>query len=497
MIPKPRSLLELLAAAGARPGGPVTDREIRQLADDSRKVQPGALFVAVRGPGTDGHRFVEQAVKRGAVAVLAEEEVETPPEVAQVRVAATRPLLGPLAGAFFGAPSERLRLVGVTGTKGKTTVAWLTQHLLSAAGLPCGLIGTVCHRLGDREVPSGNTTPGAVALQEMLAEMVRKGLAACSMEVSSHALDQGRADGVRWARGVFTNLAPEHLDYHGDVERYLDAKLRLFRALPEGAMAVINRDDPACGRVREACACPTAAYGLRGGADLTAREVRFSLEGTAFRLECREGSFAARTPLLGEHNLENVLAALGAVITMGVPVERALAALPEFKGVPGRLERIDCGQAFPVFVDYAHTDGSLGRVLEELKGLSGKKVLAVFGCGGDRDRTKRPRMGRVAAESADRVIITSDNSRSEDPEEIAREVLSGMEGSSTPRDVVLDRREAIRSALEAADEGWVVLIAGKGHEGTQVSAGRTVPFDDRAVARELLERRRAARGIEV
>ncbi len=492
-----RSLKELLAAAGIPVDGSVPDRPITQVTDDSREVCPDALFVAVRGVGLDGHRFVETAVRRGAAAVLVEEDVEVPGGVAKVRVPSTRPMLGPLAHTFLGSPSERMRVVGITGTKGKTTVAWLTQHLLSASGLPCGLIGTVCHRVGDEQLPSVNTTPGAVALQGMLARMAESGQAACAMEVSSHALDQDRAAGIRWACGVFTNLAPEHLDYHGGMEQYLEAKLRLFRSLPEGALAVINRDDPSFIRVRGAIRGLSLMYSIGGETELAAQEPQMSLEGTSFRLESPEGNFSVRSLLLGAHNLENLLAAFGAVRALGAPLRLAVEAAPDFRGVPGRLERIECGQAFPVFVDYAHTDGSLRRVLEQLKGLSGRRILTVFGCGGGRDRGKRPRMGRAAAELSDRVIVTSDNPRSEDPEAIVQEILGGMGGVGAPAEVILDRREAIRAALESADEGWLVLIAGKGHEGAQIFADRSVPFDDRVVAREFLERRRVVRGCEV
>lgn len=488
-----RSLKDLLAAAGMAVDGSVPERPVTQVTDDSREVRPGALFVAMRGAGSDGHRFVEAAVRRGAAAVLVQEDLEVPGEVVKVRVPATRPMLGPLAHAFLGSPSDRMRVVGITGTKGKTTVAWLTQHLLSASGFPCGLIGTVCHRVGEEQLPSVNTTPGAVALQEMLVRMAESGQTACAMEVSSHALDQERAAGVRWACGVFTNLAPEHLDYHGSMERYQEAKLRLFRSMPEGALAVINRDDPSFPRVREACRRFPLTYSIRGEADLIAREPRMSLEETSFRLESPEGSFSVRSTLLGAHNLENLLAALCVVRALGLPLRRAVEAVPEFRGVPGRLERIECGQAFPVFVDYAHTDGSLQRVLEQMRTLSARRILTVFGCGGNRDRGKRPRMGRAAAELSDRVIVTSDNPRSEDPAAIVGEIVAGMEGVGTPREVILDRREAIGAALESADENWLVLIAGKGHEGAQIFADRSVPFDDRAVAREFLERRRVVR----
>ena len=377
-------------------------------------------------------------------------------------------------------------MIGVTGTKGKTTVSWAVQHLLEKAGVPCGLIGTVCHRLGNGAQASGNTTPGAVFLQAGLAQMLERGLQACAMEVSSHALDQRRTDGIRWTCGLFTNFAPEHLDYHVTMEQYLEAKLRLFQALPASAWAVIHREDAVFEKVRRATQGRVVTYGLKEGADLTAREIRGTLDGTEFQLRTPEGSFPVRTSLIGLHNVENLLAAIGAACSAGVPAGRSVEGIPSFAGVPGRLERIQCGQPFPVFVDYAHTDGALRRVLEQLRGLGSRKILTVFGCGGDRDRGKRPRMGQAAAELSDRVIITSDNPRGEDPAAIAREILAGAKKGNAPAEVILDRREAIRSALGSADEHWLVLIAGKGHEGVQIFADRSVPFDDRVVVRELL-----------
>ena len=479
-------LAGLISAAGLPAPDALPDRTITQVTDDSRVVRPGALFVAVPGAAVDGHRFAAKAVERGAAAVIVEREAEIPEPAVAIRVPSTREALAPLARAFWRDPSQRLRVIGVTGTKGKTTVAWAAQRLLEGAGLRCGLIGTVCHRLADGEHPSDNTTPGAVFLQENLARMEQGGFQACAMEVSSHALDQRRVDGIRWACGLFTNFAPEHLDYHAMLEQYLGAKLRLFRSLPEGSLAVLNRDDPVYERARKATRARVMTYGLKPGADLTAREIRGALDGTQFLLRTPAGEFPARTPLIGLHNVENLLAAVGAAMEAGLTAGQIAEGLAAFGGVPGRLERVECGQPFPVFVDYAHTDGALRRVLEQLKSLDSRKILTVFGCGGDRDKTKRPRMGRAAAELSDRVIITSDNPRSEDPAAIAREILAGANGGSASTEVILDRREAIRAALESADKGWLVLIAGKGHEAAQIFADRSVPFDDRAVVREIL-----------
>jgi len=487
MADKIWKLRDLLSAAGLPVEISVPDLPVTQVTDDSRAVRKGSLFVAVPGSASDGHAFVGRAVEQGASAVLVQKEIEIPAPAVKIRLSSTRAALGPLAHAFWGSCSERLKVIGITGTKGKTTVAWLTQHLLGFSGVPCGLIGTVCHDFGEGPSPSGNTTPGAIFLQKSLGRMLEKGLKACAMEVSSHALDQQRTDGIRWACGVFTNLAPEHLDYHATMEEYLRAKLRLFQALPEEACAVVHRDDPAWESVRRATRARVLSYGLKEGADLTARKIRASLEGTEAELCTPEGIIPVKSRLIGLHNMENLLAAVGAALAAGVPAERAAQGAAAFAGVPGRLERIECGQPFPLFVDYAHTDGALRRVLEQLRDLSNRKILTVFGCGGDRDRAKRPRMGRAAAELSDRVIVTSDNPRSEDPGAIAREILAGAQGAGAPVQVILDRREAIRAALESADEKWLVLIAGKGHEEVQIFADRAIPFSDRAVARELLK----------
>ena len=486
---RPWRLPDLLAASGVQCKGPVPDISIRQVTDDSRSVEKDALFVAVRGTRQDGHRFIAQAVDRGARVIVLEEDYPVPAGLFTVRVTSTRSDLANLAKVFFGAPSRGLKMVGVTGTNGKTTVAWLTQHLLERAGVRCGLIGTVCNRVGPRERPSENTTPGVVALQGLLAQMVKEGLGACAMEVSSHALDQHRTDGVEWACAVFTNLTPEHLDYHVTMERYLQAKLRLFEDLSPSSAAVVNREDPAWERIRLVTKAPVVTYGFQEGADLVAEEIHCSLEETACTIRTPEGTFPVAMRLVGRHNIENLLAALGAGMSLGIPVKRLLEGAASFVGVPGRLERIEEGQPFPVFVDYAHTEEALRRILTQLRAVTSRRLVVVFGCGGDRDRTKRPRMGRVACELADRIVITSDNPRSENPLDIAREVAAGTRGSTTPCGIIVDRREAIRHALESADHRCLILIAGKGHETGQILGDQIIPFDDRVVVRELLNER--------
>lgn len=483
----PRRLPDLLAAAGVRDAGPVPDLPIAWVTDDSRRVRPDTLFIALAGGRSDGHRFLEQAVRAGARVLLVENGARIPEGAVGIRVKATRPLLGPILHAFWGSPSEWLRMAGVTGTNGKTTVAWFIRHLLDRAGFPCGLLGTVCGRVGPEVRPALLTTPRPTELQELLAEMARAGLEFCAMEVSSHALDQGRTAGIRWKAGVFTNVAPEHLDYHGDLSAYRAAKRRLFEDLDGQSWAVLNRQEEVFEEFRRAAApARVLTYGLGPPADLYARDVRYSLEGACGTWVTPEGEFPLELRLIGAFNLMNAAAAVGAAGVLGVPYHQAVREAAAFQGVPGRLERIETGRGFPVFVDYAHTDGALREVLRALRSVTDRKIITLFGCGGDRDRAKRPRMGRVASELSDALVVTSDNPRSEEPEKIVCDILSGVE-RELPVDVVLDRREAIRRALELAGGKSLVLIAGKGHETVQVFRDRTVPFNDRETVMEALK----------
>lgn len=482
---------DLLSRVGISAQLQVCDRPVTQVSDDSREIRPGALFVAVRGTQTDGHRWISDAIRRGAAAVMSEQELSpVPAHVAKIRVSATRPLLGPLVHAFLGSPSHRLKVIGVTGTNGKTTTAWWVHHLLTSAGVESGLLSTISDRIGARVEPATHTTAGSVALQSHLAQMVAEGMPACAMEVSSHALDQHRTDGIRWAAAIFTNLTPEHLDYHGSMEQYREAKLRLFGSLDAQSLAVVNQADPTSDRIQKQVPCRCLSYGWREGADMVASEPEVSLTGTRFRLAFGRKTFFVRSPLIGRHNVENLLAALTTVQALGIPLKKGIEAVADFSGVPGRLSRVEGETPCPVFVDYAHTDDALRRVLQELRAASGRegatprRILTVFGCGGDRDRAKRPRMGQTAAALSDRVIVTNDNPRSEEPMSIAREILAGMNGESAFVEIVLDRREAIRRALGQVDGGWLILIAGKGHEQGQVVGDRVVPFNDAAVVRD-------------
>jgi UDP-N-acetylmuramoyl-L-alanyl-D-glutamate--2,6-diaminopimelate ligase len=463
--------------AGARVPA-VADVEVTDLAYDSRAVGPGTLFFAVPGFLSDGHDFAPRAVEQGAVALVVERPLEL--GVPEIQMPSVRAAMAPAAAAFHGDPTARLDVVGITGTNGKTTTAFLVRALLEAAGRQCGLLGTVTSVIGGEERPVVRTTPEAIDLQRDFAEMLAGGDRACAMEVSSHALQLHRADAIHWAVAVFTNLTQDHLDFHPTMEHYFVAKRRLFQTGP-GASAV-NIDDE-YGR-RLAAELPDAiTFGIDSeDAAVRATDVAFGLTGSTFRVDGLE----LRSPLPGRFNVLNVLGALAAVRALGVADDTIARTLPDAGRVPGRFEPVDEGQPFAVLVDYAHTPDALENVLREARELAQGKLIAVFGAGGDRDRGKRPLMGRAARELADRVVITSDNPRSEDPEAIIADILEGA-GNGPKVEALVDRREAIRHAVAIASPGDVVVIAGKGHEqGQEFENGRKVPFDDVTVAREAL-----------
>ena len=455
--------------------------EITSLAYDARRVLPGALFFCVPGFKQDGHEFALQAVQRGAVALVVERKL---PEldVPQVMVPSARVAMAPAAAAFFGEPTAQLQVAGVTGTNGKTTTAFLLRALLQTSGRETGLLGTVKSVVGGVAHEVARTTPEAMDLQQTFREMLSAGDGSVVMEVSSHALALHRADAIHFDVAVFTNLTQDHLDFHPDMEDYFQAKRRLFVELAP-RRAVINVDDPYGARLaRELPAALT--YGVDGPADYRARDLQTSLDGSSFILQTPEEEVPIRSPLTGRFNVLNVLAAFAAASALDVPAEVCAQAILSAGQVPGRFELVDAGQPFAVVVDYAHTPDSLENVLRAARGLTRDRLHVVFGAGGDRDRGKRPLMGRAAAQLADRVIVTSDNPRSEDPEAILDEILSGS-GSGVEREV--DRRRAIARALHAAAPGDVVVLAGKGHEqGQEFAHGRKIPFDDVTAAREIL-----------
>lgn len=468
------------------------DVEVTGVRCDSRRVRAGDLFVAVSGEKSDGHEFVADAVKAGAAAVVCERRSGGSP-VTQLRVRDARLALARLASRVHGSPSGKLRVVGITGTNGKTTTSFLIASILEAAGLPAGVLGTISWRVGNRELPAPNTTPGADELHEMLGRMVQAGMKAVVMEVSSHALAQHRVEEVAWDAGVFTNLTQDHLDYHKTMEAYGDAKRILFDRLgaSKKAAAILNRDDPAWEKMRAGVreGVTVLTYGLADGADVRAVAVEQAISGCRFRLAFQGREIFIETPLCGAHNVSNCLAAAATGLAMGFSLEIIGQGIASVKNVPGRLERLEArtpAGSFAVVVDYAHTHDALRNVLGTLRPLTRGRLITVFGCGGNRDPMKRPLMGRVATELSDLSIVTTDNPRNEDPAAIVKQIEAGI-GSGKKYRVVLDRREAIREAVAMAAEGDVVLLAGKGHETYQEVAGVRSPFDDRKVALELLE----------
>ena len=461
---------------------------------DSRRAGPGVLFVAIRGLETDGNRFVGAARKKGAVAVCSEEP--PPPDAAWIQVKDAREALALLSAAVLGNPASSLDLVGVTGTNGKTTTTYLIDAALRAAGETVGLVGTVEYRIGGRLIEATRTTPEASDLQDLFRQMVDAGCRRAVLEVSSHSLALKRVHGCRFKVAVFTNLTRDHLDFHGDMDAYFAAKRLLFDTLlREDGHAVVNRDDDRAEDLVRASRGKVWTYSLSQPADLTVEALTLSLDTTHVRVRTPVGPLEIRTPLIGRFNVENLLAALGAGLALGIPEEALVRGLGSLRGVPGRLERVVAGQDFTVIVDYAHTDDALKNLLETVRELRPRRLITVFGCGGDRDRTKRPLMGAVASRLSDVVIVTSDNPRSEPPEAILDEIRRGIPQSrSADVHPIVDRREAIAKALEMGCSGDVVVIAGKGHEAYQQTRDRAVPFDDRQVARDILHRLAAPNG---
>ncbi|CAN5201767.1 UDP-N-acetylmuramoyl-L-alanyl-D-glutamate--2,6-diaminopimelate ligase [soil metagenome] len=461
--------------------------EIRDLAYDNRRVQPGTLFFCVPGATADGHDFAPAALEAGAAALVTERRLGL--GVPEVLTGDVRAAMAPAAASFFGDPTADLPVIGITGTNGKTTTAFLVRHILERAGTPSGLLGTVKSVIGGVESEVERTTPEAIDLQRIFRQMLDCGDRACAMEVSSHALTLRRAASIRFAATIFTNLTQDHLDFHADMDEYFEAKLRLFTEWPE-AMAVVNVDDPYGARIAAERVAGLITYSGAGadGADLRATDVEFDAAGSRFNLVAGGETHAVRAPLPGHFNVENALAAIGAATALGVDHAAAAGALADADQVPGRLEPIIEGQPFAVLVDYAHTPDSLENVLAAARRLTAEpgRVICVFGCGGDRDRKKRPLMGAIADRLADVCVVTSDNPRSEDPEAILGEIVAGMRSRPGMR-VEVDRRAAIRLALEEAGAGDTVVIAGKGHEqGQEFEASRKLPFDDRDVARDEL-----------
>jgi UDP-N-acetylmuramoyl-L-alanyl-D-glutamate--2,6-diaminopimelate ligase len=474
------------------------DRMVTSVTDDSRAVASGSLFIAVKGERVDGHRYVGQAIDAGAAAIVGQESVEYK-SLPFVKVVDSRKALGLIGGRFYGDPSARLTMIGVTGTNGKTTTTYLCKALLEGIGRQVGLIGTVAYQIGAETIPASHTTPGALELQGLLAKMCHAHMDSVVMEVSSHALAMDRTAGCEYDAAVFTNLTQDHLDFHRTMEEYFNAKLRLFTALGQGRKtgqrAIINMDDPRGAQVRAACRVPVWGFAVKGRADLQAEHVRLSMNGTTFTAVTPAGDFTVESRLVGEHNVYNLLGAIGVALHAGATCDQVRKAVAALTNVPGRFERVSAGQDFTVVVDYAHTEDALVRLLTAAQALKTHRIITVFGCGGDRDRGKRPKMGRAAVEYSDVVVLTSDNPRTEDPLAILHEVEAGVREALQARShveyhLIADRREAIMSAVRVARAGDIVLIAGKGHEDYQILGTKKVHFDDREVAREAIQQLR-------
>jgi len=471
----------------------VPDVQIHGICEDSRLVNRGDLFIARPGAQTNGVQFVAEAAQRGAAAVV------TPMRIAQCPIPQV-PLDDPasyasaLANIFFDHPSRKIRLLGITGTNGKTTVTYLVRHLLAKMNLSCGLIGTVEVDDGRTKRPAVMTTPRAVDTARLLADMRDNGCAACVMEVSSHALDQSRVAGLHFAGAAFTNLTGDHLDYHGTMENYADAKAKLFGMLGLQAVAVVNADDAWSEVMLEKCRCRGISFGISRAADYQARDILATANGSRFILKTPDGQAEAQMSLIGRHNIANALTASALVgEVFGLSVHQIADALRDAPAAPGRLQVVRAGQPFTVVVDYAHTDDALRNVLLALRPLNRGKLRVVFGCGGDRDRTKRPRMALVASQLADAVYVTSDNPRTEDARSILDEICTGFPaGCKTPVTIEPDRRTAIERALRDSADGDVVLLAGKGHENYQIIGTNKFPFDDALEATTILQRAFAA-----
>ena len=452
---------------------------------DSRKVQPGDLYACVPGFKVDGHDFAEKAINSGAVALVVDHFL--PLNVPQVKVANVRQVIGHLAAAVYGHPSEQLELVGVTGTNGKTTITYLIEKIGTKHGQKVGLIGTLGSRINGREIPGERTTPEAIEVQKLLGDMVAEGVSLAVMEVSSHALDLGRVSGCEFDVGIFTNLTQDHLDYHKTMEDYLYAKSRLFSNLKgkkQPKISILNGDDASFKMLSGASAATVVSYGINHEADYKAENVEVTAAGVRFVVRFREGLQTIKYSTPGVFSVYNALAAFAWGVERGYSAESVAEALAEIPGVPGRFESVRLGQPFQVIVDYAHTPDGLENVVRTAQSFTKGRLITVFGCGGDRDRGKRPIMAEAASQYSDFVIVTSDNPRTEDPDQIIKEVLIGISG--VDHVALRDRREAIWSACRMAKAGDTILIAGKGHETYQIFGTEVHPFDDREVAREAL-----------
>ena len=457
------------------------DTEITHVCADSRQARKGSLFAAVPGTRYDGALYARQAADRGAACVLCSRPL---PDLPCAVVPDVRAALGRLACIWYGSPAKEMTILGVTGTNGKTTGTYLLRHILRSAGIRTGLVGTVQNLIEEQALPARRTTPDALEIQSLLRRMADAGCTHGVMEVSSHALEQHRVEGIPFAVGIFTNLTEDHLDYHGTMERYCAAKARLFQV---SRAAVCNADDPWTERLLQGTSCPVTRYGIRGPADLWAEDISLQERGVSFTACTERQRVPVQLGVPGRFSVYNALGAMAACGQLGIPLKDCAAALVTFPGVKGRMEVVPTpGKPYTLLIDYAHTPDALENVLKTVRDFAKNRVIAVFGCGGDREKEKRPRMGRIAGELAHEIIVTSDNPRSEEPMAIIRDILPGLAGAEGRYAVEPDRRAAIALAMERAAPGDVIVLCGKGHETYQEIGGETLPLDEREVVRSLL-----------
>jgi len=469
------------------------DIEINGIASNSNNVKRGFIFISIKGPKVDGHNFINDAISRGAVAIIVEKDVEVLKDITIVRVTDTKKILPIVADEFYNYPSNRMNIIGVTGTNGKTTTTYFIDQILRKAGHKTGIIGTINYQIGDRIIPAVNTTPGPIQLRALLHQMLVANIEYAVMEVSSHAIAQRRIAGIEFDTCVFTNLTPEHLDYHGTLEKYQDTKLQLFEQMGKNSKknttkkAIINIDDPANKRFIDVCQVETITYGLNTNASVYATDIESTLNGSCFKLHIGSESIEVKINLAGRYNIYNALAGASAVLAFGLSLSEIKSGLKSLKSVPGRFEKITANAGFCIIVDYAHTPDGMKQVLSAAKALKPNRIITVFGCGGDRDKLKRPQMGKISSELSDYIIITSDNPRTEEPMKIIEEIIQGIKDtSSSVLEIIPDRKSAIKRAIELAKENDMVMILGKGHETYQVLKNTVVPFDDRQVVKEIL-----------
>jgi UDP-N-acetylmuramoyl-L-alanyl-D-glutamate--2,6-diaminopimelate ligase len=463
------------------------DVEVASVSCDSREEQRDGLFVALAGFKVNGADFIKDAINKGAKIVVSQASIAIPRSdgVCFLDVDDPKRFLYTVGQRFYGHPSKRIKSIGITGTNGKTTITYLIESIIHAASKTCGVIGTVNHRIGEKIIPSKNTTPGFLDNQRYLAQLADGGAAYCVMEASSHALDQGRLEGINFSAGIFTNLTQDHLDYHKDMESYFRAKSLLFKSLSSEDAAIINIDDPYGKRLLPLCQSGIVTYAIDSPADVKARNISYHLSGSHCEIIFPQGVIKIHTRFIGKHNIYNILAAFAWGLSQGLDPQVIRRGIEKLTHVPGRLEPVGNGKGFFVFIDYAHTEDGLVNVLKALRALEPQKIILVFGCGGDRDRGKRPKMAEAACELADRSIVTSDNPRSEDPQAIIDEIVAGF--TKKNYETCVDRREAIGRALKLAKKDQIVLIAGKGHEDYQIFKDRTVPFNEREIVEEFLK----------